>query len=227
MATIEQFNEVIERAKTKADFSAVVWMKRTDAQVGVTSIQKRKNQLSVFRQVIAWKDTDHVAIIANGHVMAIWHAQPANVTAQAAFGVGDLVVIREDAEQDTDELRAYQILGLTGRVVRIDEDGVVVSFQSDEWLLTADELELWKPAEPDEYTRDEEQARLIARIRELEEVVEPFAKIGSILRTMPQPYIAWNCYISGHPGVTITLQDAYAAYEALAEPVTADGDGVR
>lgn len=192
MATIEQFNEVIERAKTKADFSAVVWMKRTDAQVGVTSIQKRKNQLSVFRQVIAWKDTDHAAIIANGHVMAIWHAQP-------AFGVGDKVIIRQDAIFDSSPLDNYRDKRAVATITEVydgQEFDYEIAFGEDKWLMLADELELWKPAEPDEYTRDAEQVRLLARIRELEEgyeailselvVARPFNDILDDVRAIAQ-----------------------------------------
>jgi hypothetical protein len=61
------------------------------------------------------------------------------------FGVNDKVVIRRDAEQDTDDLIEYQSAGFVGSVVHVDEQGVVVSFRGDEWRLTANEIELWTP----------------------------------------------------------------------------------
>lgn len=207
-------------------------------------------------------------------------AQPATEPAQA-FGINDKVVIRKDAEQDTEDLIEYQSARMSGTVMYVDEHGIVVSFRGDKWRLTADELELWKPAEADaaigggydgvfqsnrtwtaaelaQYsednpypphkpgaTADETLASYeyeIAALKKLlsDTVIErdtgdaerkrlraalaPFAIIGSILRTMPQPHTAWNCYISGHPGKAITLQDVYAAWEALAETV-AQKDG--
>jgi L-lactate utilization protein LutC len=63
----------------------------------------------------------------------------------AAFGAGDKVVIRRDAEQDTDFLLECQSTGIVGSVVHVDEQGVVVSFRGDEWRLTANEIELWTP----------------------------------------------------------------------------------
>lgn len=156
MATIEQFNAELKRVIPNIRFGAVVWMHSRDLRCNETSIQERRNQLSVFRQVIAWKDTDHVAIIANGHVMAIWHrdskaeAQPATGTQQAAFGINDKVVIRKDAELLGTYRQIMQHTGAVGEVVDFDRARVIVEFAGgaadDGISFLPEELELWKPA---------------------------------------------------------------------------------
>lgn len=102
-----------------------------------------------------------------------------------------------------------RVIGLTdvyagrcGEVVDHLENGVNYRVKLDlgnnhmHRIYHADELELWKPAEPDEYTRDGEQARLLARIRELEEgyeailselvVARPFNDILDDVRAIAQ-----------------------------------------
>lgn len=91
-------------------------------------------------------------------------AQPATVTAQAAFDLGDKVLVaREGINSKSDEkFRAREV----GTVLpspdykpgytRVQFSDIVMVY------LSPDELELWKPADKDEYTRlQQENADLI------------------------------------------------------------------
>lgn len=143
----------------------------------------------------------------------------------AAFDVNDKVLVaREGINPKSDEkFRAREI----GTVlpspdykpgyIRVQFSDIVMVY------LSPKELELWKP-EPgsdakDEYTRDEEQARLIARIRELEEAIEPFAALArAALSTLPDHAMPDSVWYQLND-VEITIAHFNAVIEALAEPV--------
>lgn len=144
-----------------------------------------------FQQHVQNAHYEHVALIARDHVMAIWHrdskaAAPAQPI--AAFDVGDLVTIKPDVGYPSlaVEKRRWQAGRNVGVILSINHR-IKVGFHDGgveyDYFFEADELTLWTPAEPgsdapNEYTRDEEQARLIARIRELEEALETIANLN-------------------------------------------------
>lgn len=143
MATIEQFNEELKRVIPNIRFGAVVWMHSHDIRCNETSIQERKNQLSVFRQVIAWKDTDHAAIIANGHVMAIWHAQPATVTAAAAQDADN--VTQAALRQALRDVKAGRVHPVATLWDGIGDDS---AGETGAYHWTAEELSAYDPDNP-------------------------------------------------------------------------------
>lgn len=154
---------------------------------------------------------------------------------EAVFGVGDKVIFRDTVAFFSNDLRRVQEARTAMTVNAVDDIAgvqlvsVTVPDFGKLWF-NAVELELWKPPAPEAdwsaiaaatldslKSDDELRADYDALKQEnarLKAVLVPFATIGAILRTMPNPYTAWSGYISGR-SENITLSDLYAADRAL------------